>query len=440
MKLLFHRLSHPKAESGQAIVLVALLMIIMIAALGLAVDGGNLFRLFRDVQDAADSAALAAAVAHCTDGDIRVAASQSAKSNGYEDGLDGTFVQVHEPPSGGTYFNQDNYVEVIIEAENDPFFIDVVYSGPLSVRVRAVAYCDKGTKDHPANALDEVALFARSEVCNPAVDVVGHAQTLYGGIHSNSSIGWSSSDSTVYGTVTTRTTFDETGTNNAFFQYQEPPPPVPSQVVKDPQENVEPAVPMPTDLFTAAEFLPGGPAWQAADAASDVTAHYDAASCSSINDAPPASWLATWVEADGGLQDGIYVSDCSFNLDLSMNASADISRVTIVAAGTINVSGSNHNLVAYHENLLLFSGRDYTTPSDICSLPVVNMGGTNQQWTGLVYAPFGLAQMSGSDGASLHGAIVANSIDLVSSDLEIVYDGFFSNAIPFVPPNVSLSE
>lgn len=42
-------------QSGQAIVLMALMMLGLMAALGLAIDGGGLFFLHRDTQNATDA-------------------------------------------------------------------------------------------------------------------------------------------------------------------------------------------------------------------------------------------------------------------------------------------------------------------------------------------------------------------------------------------------
>ncbi len=48
-------------EAGQAIVLVAVMLLAMVALTGLVIEGGHVFVVRRDLQNVADSAALAAA-------------------------------------------------------------------------------------------------------------------------------------------------------------------------------------------------------------------------------------------------------------------------------------------------------------------------------------------------------------------------------------------
>ena len=61
-------LQHHKAEAGQIIIIIAFLMVAMIAMLGLAIDGGGLLFLQRDVQNAGDAAIVAATYAQCSGG------------------------------------------------------------------------------------------------------------------------------------------------------------------------------------------------------------------------------------------------------------------------------------------------------------------------------------------------------------------------------------
>jgi len=71
-----------RAESGQAIVLMALVMVALLGMLGLAIDGGGLYFLWRDAQNATDAAVLAASYARCTNGDIIKAGLAAAAKNG----------------------------------------------------------------------------------------------------------------------------------------------------------------------------------------------------------------------------------------------------------------------------------------------------------------------------------------------------------------------
>jgi uncharacterized membrane protein len=54
--------SRTDRESGQVIVFVAVLMVVLVAVVGLVTDGGMLFTQRRDLQNVADAAALAGAM------------------------------------------------------------------------------------------------------------------------------------------------------------------------------------------------------------------------------------------------------------------------------------------------------------------------------------------------------------------------------------------
>jgi type II secretory pathway pseudopilin PulG len=137
------------SERGQTAVLVALLMVGVLAATGLAIDGGMTMKLRRDAQNAADAAALAAAqkVASYRSGnevthhDVMQAANDFAERNGVPD-TDGNPGNEINDNVTLRYVDEDNsllpehsgggppeeatgaYVEVKIEG--DPSFIQVV--------------------------------------------------------------------------------------------------------------------------------------------------------------------------------------------------------------------------------------------------------------------------------------------------------------------------
>src|SRR5439155_19882365 len=68
-----------RLQSGQAIVLIALMMIVLIGMLGLAIDGGRAYIDRRELQDAVDAAVLAAGDNFELQGDTNQAAAQAAK-------------------------------------------------------------------------------------------------------------------------------------------------------------------------------------------------------------------------------------------------------------------------------------------------------------------------------------------------------------------------
>jgi len=125
-------------EAGQALVFVALGMVLLSAVLGLAVDIGYMRFLKRRIQTAADSAAIAAA-AEINYGDVTAAAKADAASNGFTDQANGVTITVNNPPASGPNQGVQGYVEVLISKSQPTFFIRVVPGGSTSSTVTARA-------------------------------------------------------------------------------------------------------------------------------------------------------------------------------------------------------------------------------------------------------------------------------------------------------------
>ncbi len=127
-----------EGERGQVIVLIALLVVILLGFTALAIDGGGLFLLQRDAQNAADAAALAGAYAKCTKGNVDAAAKERAELDGFPDMelIGGPDVDVLNPSPQGA-----QYVEVVITADKPSYFAHLIFSGPLRVTVRSIGEC-----------------------------------------------------------------------------------------------------------------------------------------------------------------------------------------------------------------------------------------------------------------------------------------------------------
>ena len=128
-------------EAGQTLVFVALGMVLLGAALGLALDLGYMRLSKRRIQTAVDSAAIAGA-AEINYADVTAAAKADAASNGFTDGVNGVTVTVNSPPASGPNQGKQGYVEVLISRTEPTFFIRIVPSGATTstVQARAVAY------------------------------------------------------------------------------------------------------------------------------------------------------------------------------------------------------------------------------------------------------------------------------------------------------------
>ena len=125
-------------ESGQALVVTALTMTLLIASLGMAVDIGMLFRAKRQLQTAADAAATAGALRASYKLPAAPAADSAATANGVQNGVNGTTITVNDPPQSGT-FASSNYVQVVIQQPTPTFFMSLFGVHSVPVTAQAIA-------------------------------------------------------------------------------------------------------------------------------------------------------------------------------------------------------------------------------------------------------------------------------------------------------------
>ncbi len=125
-------------ESGQALVLTALTMTVLVAALGLAIDAGMLFRAKQRLQNAADAAATAAALQLSYGASPTAAALQAAAANGVQNGLNGATVTVNNPPQNGP-FTSPGYVQVAIRQPTPTYFMSLLGFDSVPIYAQATA-------------------------------------------------------------------------------------------------------------------------------------------------------------------------------------------------------------------------------------------------------------------------------------------------------------
>jgi Flp pilus assembly protein TadG len=138
-------MKHNKSESGQALILIVLGIVALIGFTALALDGGNAFADRRQAQNAADTAALAAALSKVNDQDWQTAGQSRASSNGYtNDGVRST-VQIFSPPTEGPYTGDTKFVQVIIDSTVKTMFAPVIGVDEVRNHVTAVARAEPST-------------------------------------------------------------------------------------------------------------------------------------------------------------------------------------------------------------------------------------------------------------------------------------------------------
>jgi hypothetical protein len=126
-------------DSGQVLVAVALLSVVLVGFLGVALDGGYMYLLRRRAQTAADAAAYAGTLEIWQNRltNITAAARTDSAINGYAH-AGSTVVDVYNPPISGPWTGNVKFVEVVITQPYDPFFMQVLGFGASPVRARAV--------------------------------------------------------------------------------------------------------------------------------------------------------------------------------------------------------------------------------------------------------------------------------------------------------------
>jgi Flp pilus assembly protein TadG len=130
-----------KDTSGTVFIYTAASLAVLLGMAGLAVDLGYWYWSQRDMQSAADSAAMSAALEMArgaTGPEIEARARDSATLNGYQHGL-AALVTVNRPPASGVHAGDANYIEAIVQQDQSGFVSSMVHSGDMTVAARAVA-------------------------------------------------------------------------------------------------------------------------------------------------------------------------------------------------------------------------------------------------------------------------------------------------------------
>ncbi|MBI3360845.1 MAG: hypothetical protein HY023_07020 [Chloroflexi bacterium] len=177
--------SAERHEQGQAIVLLALAMIGLLAFSGLALDGGRVYNERRRAQNAADNAALAAALKAAQNQNYTTEGLAVAAQNDFNNDGATNSVTVNKPPTLGTYAGNNNYVEVVITENVPTSFIRLVYNGPVALSARAVALAQTSTTT-PLMTGDAVVALDPGECDALQFHGNGTTEILNGGAFSNS--------------------------------------------------------------------------------------------------------------------------------------------------------------------------------------------------------------------------------------------------------------
>jgi Flp pilus assembly protein TadG len=120
-------------------VLATISMVVLMGFAALAVDVGQFWTVRRSMQTAADAGAVAGAIALRLKQNTNAAAQSATSLNGFTNDSQGVTVTVNNPPAGGAYAGNSEYVEVIVAQPRPTYFMRVLGYSTVHVNARAVA-------------------------------------------------------------------------------------------------------------------------------------------------------------------------------------------------------------------------------------------------------------------------------------------------------------
>jgi Flp pilus assembly protein TadG len=155
------RAARRRRRSGSVLIWSSLLLANLVAMTGLVIDGGLMLAAYREGQNAADAAALAAAMDLML-GKSKVQATATATTfvtDAAHNNLPYATVVVNIPPSNGAYAGLANYAEAIVTYPITTHFLQVLpgFNRNQSVTAQAVAGFEPITIDEGVIALNPTA-------------------------------------------------------------------------------------------------------------------------------------------------------------------------------------------------------------------------------------------------------------------------------------------
>jgi hypothetical protein len=389
----------------------ALVLPVLLGFMALGVDAANFYLERREAQSAADLAALAGVKSLPSNAkQARNDACAVAELNDYT-----TSSTYPCPPVIVTtpYASADTRIEVVVDETVDTFFMPILSffaSGDFSSRTisaRAVALSEPGEAgDYAIYTLQPCG----TSEAYKALDWSGSNTDVTGSIHSSAGILIGGSDNTVSGSITYECVnqFSEPGSNPQIPPKKNPDencPDGPTGNIPCRYDDTPPALPGYSDFYNgiapykACNFQRSG--------------DFDVAS----NDGP---WFKDGKKSTKQLLAGKYCATGTLKIGSEIEVidfidvvnSGSRTGITLVA-NKIEISGSNFKLYpAYDSGILAFAN---ATTAD-----ALKFSGSTGTFEGLLYAPRGTVEISGSDNSTLTGAIVARNVKMNGSKLDII--------------------
>jgi Putative Flp pilus-assembly TadE/G-like len=380
--------------SGQALPLFAIFAPAILALMAVGLDAAHVFLERRDAQGAADLAALSGARELPDDPTSAIA---TADSVGVANGYPAAQVFPVTP-----YTGDDSLIEVTITTNVDTFFMPILdffvpgdYSS-MTVSARAVAEAEESGGSGDAYAIFTLQPCGSSEAYK-SIDWSGSTTDITGSIHSSGGILIGGSTNTVNGEITYECSnqYLESGTN-AQIPPRANPQACPGATTNTPcLEDQSPPILPPYATFrtTLPCDFPRNGDWN-------------------VTGSSGTHWFN---QGAGQLKAGKYCATGKLeisNQNISVVPFAGKTGITLVA-DKVHISGSNFDLLPpYDSGILAYANSNQAD--------AIKFAGSDGAFQGLLYAPRGTVETSGSTNSTLQGAIVSYNVKLNGSSLDIV--------------------
>lgn len=471
--------NHRKREHGQSLVIVALMAVVLIGAVGLAVDGGNTYGQRRIAQNAADAASVAGTYTLYSQNrtpngrddaalltEINRAAEDSGipDTNGVLDPINDNVFSLFTDTLGNilrengqdcvvggnmcpTKSQEAWGVRVITTQSFTTYFASIIGVNNLTVRAAGTAVTHVG-----ANYKQEYfALFAddKNHCGGDAVSVTGSTFTITGNVHSNASAKLSTNASHP-GTLTGHLTFKGSASCNPDCDTI-----TSGDVVRLPNGIPNMVYPNFTRISQFVKTQAQGTRGTYYSSTVDIGANQTVSIGSA---AKPYTYIEGNLTIAGNANvtlygaivvagnvkikpTGVTILDPGSSVPLPPNAcglTSSTARISIFASGEIDIQqadttfaaapyvdhlGNNilkNNTVMFYSNL---NRNAAGAGGNACSTPVIKISSSRANIYGSVVAPFGKVDISGSDNV-IRGSIIADGIDVSGSTSRILYQDY----------------
>ena len=410
-------------QRGAVLALVALGAVTLLGAVGLAVDGSRMLEERRHAQAAADHAAIAAAFNRCTVTASTVATAQAAglaaaQRNGFDDNAASVVVAIS--PIGNPLTSYQ--FRAVVTSTIQSTFARVI--GFTTFDVSAQATSTGSNCGALGGSASPGAIYAGG-VCPVSgkygVDVSGSTSQVYGGVHTNDDV-------------------NVGGNNNIFWELPTPPDDpftYVGSINAAATANNSFQAGYPQKVSTPSPVWPTG--WAPTDLTGAAAGQWDANFIPNTGtflrryyELAVANGTFSTSKINSVTKDGVYFTTSTDGIDVSSWPIGVVHNIVLVAPrGNVKVSVSGPrtmlpvvDLTLPRQGLIIISNA--TRAADkTCEEPTISTSGSNVIWNGIMWAPTGQIEFSGSSNVSASGSLIAQSVKLNGSGLVIRFNSAF---------------